>query len=116
MGYDRLSRILRAVLLFLLIAGCASTGKQSLSPRSVPPQAYWHFVNGDLMELQGFSEAALVEYRKALQLDSLSVDVRLAMAEAYGKLGRWPEATVLMEETIEIDPSSVPLHMFLGDC
>lgn len=106
-------------LLVLAIFGCASQkGKVTVEkPEKVKvvfsPQAYEHFVNGDLYRHSGDFRRAVEEFEKALGYDPGSYEIRLALAQSYYSLGDYASARREAEKlTIKTDDR----EELLGDC
>jgi tetratricopeptide (TPR) repeat protein len=103
MNFFLMCRTLLIAWAVLLVMGCASTGRRSTASRAVPAQAYWHFVNADLLELGGYSEAALEEYLEALKLDSLW----MMLGDCYNRLSKVKEAERAYKRVLELNSPEV---------
>ena len=75
-----------------------------LSPRD-PLMTFFHTVLGDAEIGAGRPEAAIVEYRKALDAGDHTFWVYANLAAAYALLGKMDEAKPFVAETLRVNPS-----------
>jgi tetratricopeptide (TPR) repeat protein len=76
------------------------------------PEAYGYFTAGNLYAAAGYDSAALASFRKALTYDPASREIRMALADAYLRSGRYDEAAITAESIRTRDPE---LLQFLVD-
>src|ERR1700689_2561413 len=89
-----------------------------LQPQAVAPQA----VDQAKVLLQSGIDAenrhdidhALVEFRRAAELDPSSSEVLLRLGDAYMKKHDAAEAVPPLKRATELSPDSVPIHQLLG--
>jgi TolB-like protein/class 3 adenylate cyclase len=75
-----------------------------LSPQD-PWTTWFHRMLGDVEFVSGHLEAAVVEYRKALDAGDHSWFVYAELAASYALLGRMDEAKRFVAETLRVNPS-----------
>lgn len=118
----RKSPLFSALLVFLLTAlmsGCASQkGKVEIGkPGKVKivksPEAYEHFVNGDLYLHAGDFRHAAEEFEKALLYDPDSYEIRLALAQTHYYLGDYHAAR---QEAEKLTIKTLDRELLLADC
>jgi tetratricopeptide (TPR) repeat protein len=85
--------------------------EETLSTR-LNPQAFQHFVNGDLYELSRDLRSAIREYEKAKALEPDVPEIRYALARAYLMI-KDPEAA--KREALQIEPKDGKVYRLLGD-
>ncbi|MGB2990651.1 MAG: tetratricopeptide repeat protein, partial [Candidatus Zixiibacteriota bacterium] len=83
-----------------------------ISPTQLNPQAFEHFVNGDLYELSKDFRSAVEEYEKAKALEPDVPEIRYALARAYLMMKN-PEAA--KREALQIEPKDTRVYRLLGD-
>ncbi len=117
-GSGRVSLLL-VFLLTVLLSGCASQkGKVEIGkPGKVKvvksPEAYEHFVNGDLYLHAGDFRHAAEEFEKALLYDPDSYEIRLALAQAHYFLGDYHSAR---REGEKLTIRTLDRELLLADC
>ena len=74
-----------------------------LSPRD-PFMTFFHTALGDIEIGAGRPEAAIVEYRKALDAGDHGFWIYADLAASYGLLGKMDEAKPLVAETLRLNP------------
>ena len=73
-----------------------------------PSIAEAHAAAGMLSETERDFRGALEHYEKAIQINPSYADVYTWMANLLGWLGRYAEAFAMREETVRLDPLSIP--------
>jgi TolB-like protein/Tfp pilus assembly protein PilF len=81
----------------------------NLDPNS-PPTNY-----AELLEHQGRFEEALAMYRRARELDPLSLAVITMEASVYHYARRYDRAIKQYQDVLDIDPDFIPAHHHLGN-
>lgn len=112
-----------ALAIATTLSACqATTGRLSVERVGPPPpagtrvptQAVDGLIVGHRLMAAGQYELALDAYIRAAGKHGMTADVLSAMGAANLKLGRLPEARVLLERALEKDPRSVPAWNNLG--
>ncbi|MDA2935190.1 tetratricopeptide repeat protein, partial [Acidobacteria bacterium AH-259-D05] len=62
----------------------------------------------------GRHDEALAEFKRAQELDPLSLIINAGLGEKLRMAGRYDEAIEQARETLELEPNFVPAHQFLG--
>jgi tetratricopeptide (TPR) repeat protein len=131
-----MNRILRAVLVFSVVAVAAaaqtksSPDADSKAPSKVAPSslrkvdraaAYYHYTLAHMYEEQvtvyGRSELAnkaMDEYRLAIEADPSSEFLTSGLAELYVKTGRIRDAVLQAQDILKRDPDNLEAHKLLG--
>lgn len=81
-----------------------------LQPKDPEP----HLSAGALLEKQGQTEQAEIEYKLALALDSKSADATVGLANLYMRGKKFPEAEELLRKLIVMRPDDPNVHLQLG--
>jgi tetratricopeptide (TPR) repeat protein len=76
-------------------------------------EAFEHFVNGDLYELSGDFQSALLEYQKAVAIQPDVPEIRYALARAYLII---KDVESAKREALQIEPKDADTYRLLGDC
>ncbi|MCI0596771.1 MAG: tetratricopeptide repeat protein [candidate division Zixibacteria bacterium] len=103
----------------LLLLGCAlQKGKVKVEKPSkvkvvFSPEAYEHYVNGDLYRHSGDYRRAAEEFQKALKFDPDSYEIRLALAQSYYSFGEYPSAR---REGEKLTIKTLEREQLLADC
>ncbi len=103
----------------LLLSGCTSQrGKVKIEKPSkakvvFSPEAYEHYVNGDLYRHSGDYRRAAEEFQKALRFDPDSYEIRLALAQSYYSFGDYPSAR---REGEKLTIKTLEREQLLADC
>jgi cytochrome c-type biogenesis protein CcmH/NrfG len=84
-----------------------------MSPTGLNPQAFEHFVNGDLYELSRDLRSAIQEYEKAKALEPDVPEIRYALARVYLMI---KDAEAAKREALQIEPKDGKVYRLLGDC
>jgi tetratricopeptide (TPR) repeat protein len=112
-----LSRGLGIVALILTLGGCAGSGHKTAAPddsaRDVRGEGYQHFVNADLLEMNGLYPQALQEYENALRFYPKSVTIRTDYARLLFRQQRSAEA---LQQALAVEPKSSEICLLIGDC
>ncbi|MGH7139877.1 MAG: tetratricopeptide repeat protein, partial [Pirellulales bacterium] len=79
-----------------------------------PDFAPIHLVVGDAFKAKGATDAALLEYSKAIELDARSVGMWTTRGDLYRALGRYDEANADYSKAIALQPNNAKPHIALG--
>ena len=106
------------LIVLLLSVNCSSTLKGMKSEEydllhDSAFKAYEHFIKGDFYSHIGEIDSAVEQYRLALSLEPDIDEIKLALARALFKLGKWEEA---LDQGLKIDPKDEEVWNFLGNC
>lgn len=103
----------------VLIAGCSSQkgkveiGKPARVKIVKSPEAFEHYVNGDLYRYGGDFRKAAEEFQKALRYDPESYEIRLSLAQTYYSLGDYGSAR---QEAEKLTIKTLERELLLADC
>src|SRR3954465_915253 len=100
-------------LLVLLLAPAFAMSSFSQSQTNARAQAYYHFSKARLLDDQGQANAAIDEFKKALELEPNNSLIYSEMAESYAKNNRFREATEAAEKAIQLDKDNIEAHRLL---
>lgn len=100
------------ICLLLHPGNVAFPQETEVSSTQLNPQAFEHFVNGDLYELSKDLRSAISEYEKAKALEPEVSEIRYALARAYLMI-KDPEAA--KKEALQIEPKDGKVYRLLGD-
>ena len=83
----------------LAVRGDAPSDEPAQTKERVPliPEAYHYFTTGNYLASAGDDSGAVIQYRRALTYDPGSRAIRLALAQAYAREGRYDEAAITAE-------------------
>ncbi len=83
----------------LAVRGDAPSDEPAQTKERVPliPEAYHYFTTGNYLASTGDDSGAVIQYRRALTYDPASRAIRLALAQAYAREGRYDEAAITAE-------------------
>lgn len=73
-------------------------------------ESYYHFSRAKMLQFRDELPAAVAEFRKALELNPASVDLRLEFAETLLQAGENSRAVEVCEEALRMRPSDATLH------
>ncbi|UCB51673.1 MAG: tetratricopeptide repeat protein [Candidatus Zixiibacteriota bacterium] len=104
--------ILLPIGLLLCPGNVAFSQDAQKSPTELNPQAFEHFVNGDLYELSKDFSSAIQEYEKAKVLEPDVTEIRYALARAYLMM---KDAEAAKREALQIEPKDGKVYRLLGD-
>ena len=79
-----------------------------------PNYAWAHKTYGDYLAVMGRTEEAIAEYKRADDLDPLSVTINSSMDWCYYAARRYDEAIDQSRGMLEVDPNSDRAHAWLG--
>jgi tetratricopeptide (TPR) repeat protein len=121
-------------VLFLLLTSCAShhtpvslnpkedakpevsaSKAVSLPTRIAEPDAYFHYLLGNLYELENNVPRALFEYKSALVLDPHSITLKYELATLAVREGDLKSAEEYVESLLEVEPDHLEALGLLGD-
>ncbi len=103
--------LLLVFLSVVLLAGCTSAGKR----KEIENNVAFHYRMG-MAHLEDHDyQNGLVEFRKAEQLDAENGKVLFAMGHAYFSQGNYPQAKIMMERVLAIDPGNGEALNYLGN-
>jgi tetratricopeptide (TPR) repeat protein len=77
-------------------------------------EAYYQFLLGRHLEIEGDVAGAIAAYKEAARLDPKSAEVGAALAELYARQNRIPEALAAAEAALKLDGANVSAHRMLG--
>jgi len=112
--------------LFILCWACAiqppaeteitkqKTIENSTHPPEVNPRALKHYLDGEMLMLQGNFAMAVLEFQDALTYDSSSPSILTSLANAYMKLGKFDRAEEQLKEALSYDPKNKESRELLG--
>ena len=82
----------------------------------IDPNSYFvHEISGEIMESMQNYDGALVEYKKAVEMEPKRPGAHLKLANAYWSLRMWKPAEEQFRDELENDPRSCESHARLGD-
>ncbi len=101
------------ILLAFVFSQCGSASlarKVSETNPSVSSnaEAMDHFIRGVVADKMEDYYRAIFEYQEALDADSTSPSIYVALAQDYVVLGKMPQASELLRKALEIDPNHKP--------
>jgi tetratricopeptide (TPR) repeat protein len=73
-----------------------------------------HTLNGYYLMTMGRRDEALVEAKRALELDPLASHLNVDLATIYALNGQYDEAITVLQKTLETDPKSMYVHLYLA--
>ena len=73
-----------------------------------------HYVMGQMYDLLGLTERAILEYEKAVQFDETSYLIRLRLGTNYARLGMLIEATDELRLVSQLNPGEMQSHYLLA--
>ncbi len=76
--------------------------------------AYYQFLLGRHLDSEGDSDGALAAYKRALDLDPSSAEIRVELATAYARRGDLEDAAAAARAALERDADNVEAHRLLG--
>lgn len=79
-----------------------------------PDDPIVHYYMASVLELQGFYEAAIEQYDRAIDLDPNMVSLRIGLAYNFFALRDIPTAILTFEDALAIDPDSAEAYDGLG--
>ncbi|KAA3603948.1 MAG: hypothetical protein DWQ06_05675 [Calditrichaeota bacterium] len=107
------------VLFSIFTFGCSSTKevvKTETETSSEPdPRALEHFTDGQFFELSGDFYAAIDEYREALNYDSTSATISVAISKAYEAVGKPERGIKFLQNSIKHNPNHLESHRMLAN-
>lgn len=107
-------RFVMTGLVFGVILGTVAAVEPVPTPPNRQAQAYYHFVLGSFHSGNKDFGLSISEFKKALELDPDSIQLRIEFAHTLVRSGEVSEAVSMVEKAIEKDPDSVAAHYFLG--
>lgn len=110
-------------LVLISLLGCTSASRDNLAfligsqHRAQDPkgEAYSHFIASTVLEQRGQFDEAVVELRKAADLDPQSLSITLQLVRGYVHNQDYKNALVLAERAIALKPDSANLYIVLGE-
>src|SRR6266550_1194425 len=100
------------LLVLLLVPVFAITGFAQ-GQTNARAQAYYHFSKARLLDDQGQANAAIDEFKKALELEPNNSLIYSEMAESYAKNNKLREATDNANKAIQLDKNNIEAHRLL---
>jgi tetratricopeptide (TPR) repeat protein len=79
-----------------------------------PAEPYLHYAYGSTLCNAFDFEKAGAQFRQELQINPQSVAARLGLAFVGIRTGSVPDAVILAQEAVRLDPKSFMAHLFLG--
>jgi len=89
-----------------------SAYQQAAALRPKDPEA--HLAAGRLLEEQNKAAGAEQEYKAALEIDPVSADAAVGLANIYMKGRRFPEAAAALRKVVAVHPEEASAHIQLG--
>jgi tetratricopeptide (TPR) repeat protein len=80
-----------------------------------PQYADAHHWYGDYLSIQGRHDEALVEAKRALELDPLNLMIGTWVGLRYYLAGRYGDAIEQSQNTVDLDPNFAAAHLVLGE-
>src|SRR5918993_101008 len=103
------------VAVLVLFAGVSSAFAQAkAAPADAAGGAYYEFMMGMQLEMQGDGPGATAAYLRAERLDPTSAEIPAALAELYARLGRANEAIAAGERAVKANPTNPEANWILG--
>ena len=116
---------MRTICCLVLVAllGCTSASRENLvaligsqhRPQDPKGEAYSHFIASTVLERRGQFDEAMVELRKAADLDPQSLSITLQLVRGYVHNQDYQNALILAERAITLRPDSANLYIVLGE-
>lgn len=78
-------------------------------------EAFFHYLQGNLLADRGDHAAAIEAYRQVLTLDELGTHARVRLANEYWRLGLTEKAETEAKLAVQQDPRSAEAHETLGN-
>ena len=99
----------------MLFASASSAFAQTkAAPADAAGGAYYEFMMGLQLEMQGDGPGATAAYLRAERLDPTSAEIPAALAELYARLNRPAEAIAAGERAVKANPSNPEANWILG--
>src|SRR3990170_3236947 len=99
------------VALVVLFAGVSSAFAQAkMGAAEAAGGAYYEFMMGMQLEMQGDGPGATAAYLRAERLDPTSAEIPAALAELYARLNRPADAPAAGERAVQAKPPHTPAH------
>src|SRR3990170_3739263 len=103
------------VALVVLFAGVSSAFAQAkMGAADAAGGAYYEFMMGMQLEMQGDGPGATAAYLRAERLDPTSAEIPAALAQLYQRLNRPAEAIAAGERAVKASPSNPEANWILG--
>lgn len=83
-------------------------------PPEVNPKALKHFMDGEMLMLEGNHAMAVLEFQEALMYDSSAPAILTSLAEAYMKLGKFERAEAHLLDAVSHTPRDREARELLG--
>ncbi len=102
------------VVLMLFATANSGFAQTKPAPADAAGGAYYEFMMGLQLEMQGDGPGATAAYLRAERLDPASAEIPAALAELYARLNRPAEAIAAGERAVKVNPSSPEANWILG--
>ena len=102
------------VLLMLFASASSAFAQAKAAPADAAGGAYYEFMMGMQLEMQGDGPGATAAYLRAERLDPTSAEIPAALAELYARLNRPAEAIAAGERAVKASPSNPEANWILG--
>jgi tetratricopeptide (TPR) repeat protein len=103
--------------ILFLVSNLLFTGGMMLADSSMQPATFdFHFNEANNRFREGKTQEAIVEYKKAIELNPQCQQAYLNLGLAYVQDQKWDEAISCFENAIRIDPQYIKAHIHLGIC
>jgi len=103
------------VVALMLLTGVQSGLAQTKpAPAEATGGAYYEFMMGMHLEIQGDAPGAAAAYQRAEKLDPASAEIPAALAELYARLNRPTDAIAAGERAVKANPTSPEANWILG--
>jgi tetratricopeptide (TPR) repeat protein len=102
------------VVLMLFATANSGFAQTKPAPADTAGGAYYEFMMGLQLEMQGDGPGAIAAYLRAERLDPTSAEIPAALAELYARLNRPADAIAAGERAVKANPSSPEANWILG--
>ena len=102
------------VALMLFASAMSSFAQTKPAPAGASGGAYYEFMMGLQLEMQGDGPGAAAAYLRAERLDPTSAEIPAALAELYARLNRPADAIAAGERAVKANPSNPEANWILG--
>jgi tetratricopeptide (TPR) repeat protein len=102
---------------YLLARVYMQLGRQALTKmNSIDPNSVWaHEISGEILEGMKNYDAAIVEYKKAVEAGPREPGAHYKLGDAYWSLSQWDNATPEFKAELANDPNNCMAQWKLGD-
>ena len=106
----------KPIVVVLMVCATASFASAQQKPAPADPAggAYYEYMMGLQLEMQGDGPGATAAYLRAERLDPSSAEIPASLAELYARLNRPAEAIAAGERAVKANPSNPEANWVLG--